>query len=468
MNESANIIAWVALIGWPIVTFRLLKKYELSQAVIYAIVVPYLFLPVKTELDLPLIPPIGKSLMASLGLLMALHSKKVSFLQPPQPVVPRVVLLLLFVTPFLTYYTNREPAVFTAVVMPGLTVIDIMGMMFESFLFVYVPFMIGYKLLSRPEDHETLVKILLFFALVYSVLILWEIRMSPQLHRTLYGFFPHDWRQQIRYGGFRPVVFLGHGLFVAIFVALSVLCAVTVWRNAEPKSRGRSFLVFVYLFAVLVLCKSVGSFVLAAIFGLSLWLFSPKLQLKLSYYLMIVVLVFPVFRSSEYFPDEGLINLFSRFDAERAGSLNFRFENENLLLDRAAEKSFTGWGGWGRNLLYSDRTGESIITVDGYWIIVYSKFGWIGYIAMFCVYALPVLAQARRSRKRDKDQISPFTACLCCLLTVNLLDSLVNASVTIVTGLIAGAVWANAYAPEEVRQVQSQQKGFKDASARAT
>lgn len=452
MSGSANILAWIVLLGWPIVAFRLVKKYEVQKAVILALVIPYLFMPVKTKLDLPLIPPIDKSMMPSIALLMALYFAKHRFLQLPKPLVARVMLLLLFVSPFLTYFVNRRPEVFPAITLPGLSFTDIVQMLFENFLSVYVPFMLGYRFLSHPEQHEMLVKTLLFFGLIYSVLVLWEVRMSPQLHRTFYGYFPHDWRQQIRYGGFRPVVFLGHGLFVAVFMALTVLSAFTVWKTAEPKKRAKALLAFLYLFGVLVLCKSIGSLVLAFLFTLLLWFLGPRLQLKLIHYLMIVVIIFPVFRSSEYFPDEGLINLAASFDTERAESLDFRFRNENLLLERAADRSLFGWGGWGRNFIYSERDGRSLIIVDGYWIIAYSKYGWLGYIALFCIYALPIMAQARRARKEKKLEISPYTMCLCAMLALNVIDSLVNASITIVTGLIAGAVWANAHTTEEVVQ----------------
>ena len=44
-----------------------------------------------------------------------------------------------------------------------------------------------------------------------------EVRLSPQINTWIYGFFQHDFIQMMRYGGFRPIVFLPHGLWVAFF-----------------------------------------------------------------------------------------------------------------------------------------------------------------------------------------------------------------------------------------------------------
>ena len=67
--------------------------------------------------------------------------------------------------------------------------------------------------------------------LIYSLPMLFEVRMSPQLHTWIYGYFPHSFGQQMRDGGFRPVVFIGHGLGVAFFVMTTVVAAAAFWRT---------------------------------------------------------------------------------------------------------------------------------------------------------------------------------------------------------------------------------------------
>ena len=98
MTDSVNpsILAWVALLGWPIVAFVLVKKYEVQRAVILAILIPYLFLPLRVKLDVPGLPGITKAIIPGIAIVFALMAAKHRFLELPKPLFLRVVLLLLF------------------------------------------------------------------------------------------------------------------------------------------------------------------------------------------------------------------------------------------------------------------------------------------------------------------------------------------------------------------------------------
>ena len=61
--------------------------------------------------------------------------------------------------------------------------------------------------------------------LVYVPFCLFEVKQSPQLHVIVYGYMPHDFGQQVRFGGYRPMVFLGHGLLVAFFMSTAMILA---------------------------------------------------------------------------------------------------------------------------------------------------------------------------------------------------------------------------------------------------
>lgn len=66
--------------------------------------------------------------------------------------------------------------------------------------------------------------------------MLYEVRLSPQLHRIFYGYFPHSFAQQVRGGGFRPVVFLQHGLWVAFFAMMMTVVTFALWCQNKQKS----------------------------------------------------------------------------------------------------------------------------------------------------------------------------------------------------------------------------------------
>ena len=84
--------------------------------------------------------------------------------------------------------------------------------------------------------------------------------MSPQIHMQLSSCFPYDFAQK-----FRAVVFLGHGLIVAIFVGKATVAAVGMWR-ARTRVFGMSGAPYTtFLLLILILCKFVGALILAIV-----------------------------------------------------------------------------------------------------------------------------------------------------------------------------------------------------------
>ena len=57
---------------------------------------------------------------------------------------------------------------------------------------------------------------------------LFEIRMSPQLHKCVYGSTSAP-RQTFRWGGFRPMVFMQRGLAVGIWMIAGVAVGMWLW-----------------------------------------------------------------------------------------------------------------------------------------------------------------------------------------------------------------------------------------------
>ena len=118
--------------------------------------------------------------------------------------------------------------------------------------------------------------------------------MSPQLHRIVYGYFPHDFFQQIREGNFRPVVFMGHGLLVSVFVATSVIAAAALWRTRDSVLRLPAAGTAAVLSGLLVLCRSLGSLVYGATAAPLARFATPRVQGLAATALAIVALIYPV------------------------------------------------------------------------------------------------------------------------------------------------------------------------------
>ena len=85
------------------------------------------------------------------------------------------------------------------------------------------------------------------------------------------------------------------------------------------------------------------------------------------------------------------MSLASSYNVERAESLQFRFEQERLLLDHAWKRVWFGWGRFGRNRVYNEE-GKDISVTDGRWIITMGSFGFVGFAAEFGLLALSVFS----------------------------------------------------------------------------
>src|SRR5262249_41129920 len=113
----------------------------------------------------------------------------------------------------------------------------------------------------ETRDTADILRVLVIAGLAYSPLMLFEIRMSPQLHILFYGYLPHKFIQTVRGEGFRPVVFLGHGLLVAFFAMTSFVAAAAFWRTRTRIARLSPASVGAYSSVLLAFCQTGGAIV---------------------------------------------------------------------------------------------------------------------------------------------------------------------------------------------------------------
>lgn len=447
-----NTFAYLVLFSWPVIALILFRMMPVRTALIYTIMLGYLFLPTSVGVDLPGFPLMDKTLLANLSaaffcLVFGRSITTASKPATPSPGKPHqtpgnglfyLLIFMLGVTPIFTVMNNREPIIDGVLFLPGLRSYDIISVIAEL-LIVLTPLFLGRRYLVTPESHRQLLKAFAILGLCYSLLMLIEIRLSPQLNNWIYGFFPHSFLQHIRAGGFRPIVFLTHGLWVGIFTAMAVLAAAALWR--QTRERARSFAwgwATLWLFAVLFLAKSLGAFVLVILLLPVLLFLGRPGQILTGGLIAITVLTYPLLRGADLIPVDAALDLAASVSVERAQSLEVRFVNEDLLLERANEKPLTGWGGWGRNELYDPDTGRSYTITDGAWVILIGTFGWIGYISHFGLLVLPLILLWRHRRRIKPDRV---TTALAMLLAINLVDLIPNATLTPLTYLLAGALF---------------------------
>ncbi len=446
-----NPLAYLMLAIWPLVTLLMFRRMSVERALIWSILGGYLFLPPLAEFNLPLVPSMDKTsipaLSAALVLVFAMGKR---FALLPQAKVARLLVLVFVLGAIPTVLTNRDPLFFEVLqnsdpvqfvtgFLPGLNIRDI-GSVLIGQAIALLPFLLARQFLATATGLREMLVALVVGGLIYSVPSLIEIRVSPQINIWVYGFFQHSFEQMMRDGGFRPIVFLPHGLWLALFVLMTLVAAAALFRQAEGQQRVRLMMVTGYLAVLLVLCKSLASMMYGVALVPLVLFASPKAQIRVALVFALIAVTYPMLRNFQLVPLDWILAQAESYSPDRAQSLGFRFNNEQILLERAAEKDLFGWGGWGRNLIRHSETGQILSIPDGRWIIVFGTFGWVGYIAEFGLLALPVFLLSRYMRADLAGRISPHAVPLTLMLAITLIDMLLNATLIPFTWMLAGAV----------------------------
>ena len=428
-----NTFSYIALIIWPFISILFYKRLPVINATFWTIAGGYLLLPSRVSIDFPVVPPLNKGSIASIAALIGcIYIKKIKINFLPKTGVERWLVLIFLIAPFFTFLNNQESINYIR----GLTLYDSIADMVSQY-FVVLPFILGLQLIKTHEDQLNLFKLLVFAGALYSVPILFEIRMSPQLHTWVYGFFPHSFVQQARDGGFRAVVFLGHGLLVALFVAVA-LGSAAILVKCKIKSFGLSPWVFIALFIILlVLNKTLGALILGVfVFTIIVWA-PPNIIKKASLLIVTIVILYPILLIFDLIPYEKLVLWATDINPVRGDSLAFRFHHESLLLEHAYKKLFFGWGGWGRNRL------EGSVS-DGYWIITLGVHGLFGFISLFGLLFLSVWKAGKSSSLLEDKVLITLLVSHALIISIIMIDQIPNASLTGLYIFISGSLLGRA------------------------
>ena len=441
---SPNIIAYLVLALWPFVAWQLWRRLDPGRALIWTILGGYLLLPPLTGFNFPVIPDLDKvsvpNLMA-LACALWLVKDKISFV--PQSPIGKALIVAYVLSPFGTVLTNTDPLIFRAAMINGMRIYDSLASIAYQ-LIALLPFFLARRYLGTPEGMRAILAALVAAGLAYSGPMLIEVVMSPQMNVWVYGFFQHDFWQTVRYGGYRPVVFLPHGLWVAFFAFMALAAAVTLFRHVGPEARPKALVVMLYLAAMLVLCRSAGPLVYALGMVPLILLVPVRLQLMIAAVLAVLVVTYPVLRGAHLVPIDQILAFADTLSPDRAYSLRFRIENEEILLARAQERPWFGWGGYGRAFTHDPISGRQLNIADGAWVILMGTYGWVGYVAEFGLFALPLVLLGREALRRPKAALSPWVGAVALILGANMIDLLPNATQIPFTWLMAGALLGEA------------------------
>lgn len=426
-------LAYIAIYGWIPFVLYLFKRIPAQRAVVISFVGAWLFLP-QAQIVLPGIPDLTKMSATCYGILLAtiiFDIKRISSFKFSWVDIPALVFCL---CPIASSLTN------------GLGIYDGFSSVLSQVVTWGIPYFLGRIYLSNLEGARSLATGIFVGGLAYIPFCLFEVRMSPQLHSNLYGFRAHaDFSQTIRWGGFRPMVFMSHGLAVAAFMMAASLIGLWLWRSRTIKSVQTVPMTWLVpaLLVTFFLCKSTGAYFLL-ILGAGLLYFCWQIRSAVPILALVAVLLTYLFISSQteaYITDQIVEGLSGILPAERVQSLEFRFNNEEILADIARQKPLFGWGGWGRALVH-DEEGVLQTVPDSLWIIEYGEKGIVGLVSMLALFLIPpvaILAWRCPPRLWMKPDYAPLAA-LAMTVLMYMMDCMLNAMLNPIYILACGGL----------------------------
>jgi hypothetical protein len=446
MDAGHSTIAAAALLLWlPIALIVFAKCRNLSQALIWSFLAAQLLLPANTSIKLPMLPQIDKATIASFGALVGclLFARGRLVRGSIKFGATEILILGLVAGPIVTSELNTDDVVIGARFLPGVGLHDALSSA-ESGLIALLPFFLARRFLRDAEDTTIIHRALAIAGVIYCVPLLFEVRFSPQLHYWVYGYYPTEFAQTMRDGGFRPMVFMGHGLLAAFFIMTSFLAAISLWLRRTMIGHLPTFAPSAILTLMLLVFKSLGALVYGIAGGAIVFFGKPRTIFRVSVLLVSIAIAYPLLRSADLVPTQQIVRFIEAVDYDRAHSLEFRFENEDGLLERAFQRPVFGWGRYGRSRVYDPGSGKDLSVTDGRWIVDIGGFGLVGFIAEFGLLALCVLkaAQTFPLTKSPAEQLSLATLAL--ILALNIFDLLPNASLIPLTWLFAGSLLGQA------------------------
>lgn len=420
------------LFGWVPFTMFLFFIIKPHQAALVSVIGGCLFLP-QFSYDLPG-PDFGKEMAIALGLILGGRISGKRRTASVRWGICDLPMLIWIICPLATSLSNQ------------LGVYDGISGVWGNLILWGIPYLAGRVYFDDIEKLRALCLGLIVGGLLYTPLCLFEIRMSPQLSATIYGFFPHSWFQHLRYDGFRPIVFMQHGLMVALWMAITTTAAFWLWLMGELRNvKGISMSVLVYVMIVTtLLCKSANGWITLFV-GCGGYFVCRSFRSARPFRLFLLLVPFYILLRVTGTLEGISIESAARhiFDNERVASLSIRLLQEDLFIMKTMQQPLLGWGGYGRGWPVDPETGQKLVNmVDALWLIVFNTRGWVGLVSFVAGMAMGpwILLRSFRGKVLPTDFSMLGPVLLSFLVILFMIDSLVNGMVNPVYLLISGAL----------------------------
>lgn len=429
---QGNALVPLVMFGWIPFVLYMFSRYPAQRAVIACFIIAWMFLP-QASLVLPGIPDYDRMSATCYGILLAtlifdvqrITTFKYSWIDIP--------MTAWCICPFVSSIAN------------DLGPYDGFATMLDQTMSWGGPYFLGRIYLNDFSGLRKLAIAAFVGAIVYMPLCLYEARMFTNIHAVLYGFqHPSStFMMSIRYGGYRPSVFMVSGLMLSVWMMLGTLMGIVLWRTGALKRLWNvpTGAWVGLLLVTFVLIRSTGAYLLIAIGVFTLFIAKWFRTSILLWILIAGMILFLNLSVTGQFPRKEVVGAMSQvFEPDRVQSVDFRFMNEELLGDKARQRMVFGWGGFGRNRIF-DEYGKDISVTDSLWIIVFGVNGLLGLISIFTTFWLPPIAFSIRypARLWSHPAFAPAAA-LAVSVVLYSLDCILNAMANPVFALTCGGI----------------------------
>ncbi|MEX0885170.1 MAG: hypothetical protein WD009_01905 [Phycisphaeraceae bacterium] len=440
-------LAHLALLGFPLLALALFSFLRPRRAVLAGYVLGFLLLP-EARYTFAGLPDYNKFVAITVPVLLGVALFDHARLARLRLQWFDVPILAWCIVPVLSSLAN------------GLGLYDGMSSALTQTVGWGLPYLMGRLYLTDARALREAGVAVVLGGLLYVPLCLFELRMSPQLHNTLYGFHQHSFAQHTRGDGYRPMVFLQHALAVSMWMALASLVAFALWHTgAQRKLLGVPMLAVAGVLAVVTyLSQSTGPMLLLLLaVGVCFALPSPLGRMTLAA-LILAVPVYIFTRALGLATGDWLLAMLEPIaHPDRIASLAQRLDAENALLGRAMERPWLGWAGWGRYRV--DAEGQEVQLLDSMWIITLGRYGIIGIAAYVSLLLLPTVLLWRRARAGFARLVGAGPAVALTLAsTFYLIDKMVNAMPNLVILMIAGGLTGYLAAVQNVQRAATRRR----------
>lgn len=435
------------LLAIPAIAFVFLtQKTHIAAAA--SMVFGCLLLPAARGFDLPLIPLVDQNVLPSLMCFVMICALSWPLLiRAKIGQGPEVLILVLILASFVTNLTNTDPQVFGSRVLSAMQPTDTINDTLRFLIRWALPFVIGRAVTRSADDLREVLTIVVLGGLMYLPFAVIEHMTGPNWHKWVYGAhpFPFTFSQQVKFGGYRPVVFMTHGLNYAMFMLFAASAALILTKVKHKLFGFPIFPVTLALIVMLVPARTVGVWVYALIALPLIALAKPKLQVLVAVLMAVAVLGYPTLRASGGMPVEEMHAFTLENVGEKAAhSLFGRLRTEEEIMERTRQRFIFGWGSYGRYQIFDPFTGESLSTLDGFWVATIGEGGAVRLALMLSFLLLPVFSAYRNMGRVKTDAARRLIGGVALIMAVRAVDMIPNSGVeaylTFLCGSLHGAI----------------------------